>query len=134
MTFAVMVVVLLASILVPRGYMVSPSPTDVFEITACPETNPLARIVADSQSQEHRQAHAAMGHHMDPADDDPSTGTSGSDCAFAGFGAQGLAQDDQPWGEPARLHEAPQRPLHTASAERRLLRLRPPLRAPPVSI
>ncbi|MFW5634320.1 MAG: hypothetical protein ACOCYR_05455 [Erythrobacter sp.] len=129
-----MLAALVASVLVPRGYMIAPSSTHLFEVSACPETNPLARMVAQGQGEGHRQAHAAMGHAVDPADDEPFTNSSGGDCAFAGLGAQGLAHHVELWNEPLRIDASPPVPLRTEPAELRLLRLRPPLRAPPPSV
>jgi hypothetical protein len=129
-----MVVVLMASAIIPRGYMVAPSPSHGIEVTACPETNPLARIAVHRQSEEHHKAHAAMGHDREPSESAPSTGQSGGDCAFAGAVAQGLASDIEVWDAQIAANEAPLRSPVRHQIETRPLRLRPPLRGPPQSV
>lgn len=133
-TLAVMAVVLLAGTMVPRGYMIAPSPAHGFEITACPEAHPLARMVAQIQDEERRAAHAAMGHHDEPEGGPSSSSQSGGDCAFAGFSAQGLANDVRGWEGPVAIVATPRLQSWRDEAETRPLRLRPPLRGPPLRV
>ncbi len=134
MTLLVMAMVLVASAIVPRGYMIAPSSTHGIEVTACPDTNPLARLVAHRQGEEHRKAHAAMGHDMEPSEAAPSTGQSGGDCAFAGLSTTGLLNDVQAWDSQIAAFEALLDPTTLNRIETRPLRLRPPLRGPPQSV
>lgn len=135
--FAVMAIALISSMLIPRGYMIAPSSTHLFSVSACPETNPIARLavrdMGDEQRDERRMAHAAMGHDTDPAHGDPGKGQTAGDCSFAGFTAQGLAPDHEPEEERLSRDAAPVPPAYRGRAEQRPLRLRPPLRAPPFS-
>ena len=134
-TFAVMALVLLASAMVPRGYMIAPSETGGLHITACPHSNPFARMVAHTQREEQSLAHAAMGHHMDDADDEvPTAGQSGSDCAFAGFSAQGVAQAMAVWDAPFGAYASLAPPIISKKTKKRSLRLRPSLRGPPIRL
>lgn len=132
--FAVLTLVLLVSALVPRGYMIAPSQTGVFQVTLCPETNPLARMVTHKQSDEQRAAHAAMGHHFD-ADDEPASfsAQTGGDCAFSGTAGQGLAQTVDVWEDQFSVFEPLLLlPPYQEQGDTRALRLRPPLRGPPL--
>jgi len=131
--FAVMALALIASMLIPRGYMIAPSSTHLFSLSACPETNPIARMAVRGMGDEQRMVHAAMGHDTDPAHGDPAKGQTAGDCSFAGFTAQGLAPDHEPEEERLRVDAAPVPLAYRERAEQRLLRLRPPLRAPPFS-
>ncbi|QIQ87221.1 hypothetical protein [Erythrobacter sp.] len=133
-TFAVMALVLLAGALVPRGYMVAPSAAHGFEITACPDAHPLARMVAQIEDEERRAAHAAMGHHDEPSGGPSSSSQSGGDCAFAGFSAPGLANDVRGWEGPVAIVAAPRLIAYRERVEARLPRLRPPLRGPPLNV
>lgn len=133
-TLAVIAIVLLAGTMMPRGYMVAPSAAHGFEITACPDAHPLARMVAHLQSEERRAAHAAMGHHDEPEGGPSSSSQSGGDCAFAGFSAQGLANDVRGWEAPVAIVAAPRLTAYRERVEARLPRLRPPLRGPPLSV
>lgn len=133
---AVLTLALLTSAFVPRGYMIAPSQTDVFQVTLCPETNPIARMVAHKQSDEQRAAHAAMGHHFD-ASDEPSSSSSqtGGDCAFSGTAAQGLAQTVDVWESSFSVFEPLfLLPPYQEQGDTRALRLRPPLRGPPLKV
>lgn len=135
LTFVVIALALIASALIPRGYMVAPSQAHGFQITACPETNPLAQIAAHRHATKQRQLHAAMGHDMDPAEGPASsTSQSGGDCAFAGLGAQGIAPAVYAWDGPAGALEAPLVAAYQTRAAKRLSRLRPPLRGPPIRV
>lgn len=131
---AAMVLVLAISAALPRGYMIAPSAQHGFEITACPEAHPLARVVAQRQNEEQRKAHAAMGHHGEPSENPPSSSQSGGDCAFAGFSAQALANDARVWDGPVAIVGTPRFQSRRDEAETRPLRLRPPLRGPPLRV
>ncbi len=124
--------VLLASAIIPRGYMIAPSEAGGLHVTACPETNPLARMMVPRQSEEQRLAHVAMGHDMDHSDEEaPSASQASGDCAFAGFSVQGVAQAGYAWDAPFRAYVALAPPFIEDRTEARALRLRPPLRGPP---
>jgi len=131
--FAVIALALIASALIPRGYMIAPSSTHLFSISACPQTNPIARMAAHGEGDEQHHAHASMGDEMDSGHGAPSNGQSGGDCPFAGFAAQGLKPDDETKHERLLLHSSPEKLPYQERAEPRLPRLRPPLRAPPFS-
>ena len=131
-TFAVISLVLLASAMIPRGYMIAPSEAGGLQVTACPETNPIARVMAHRLGEEQRLAHAAMGHDMDHAGGEaPSTSQTGGDCAFAGFSAQGIAQSGHVWDAPFDAYVALTPPFIEERTEAGPFRLRPPSRGPP---
>lgn len=137
--FALIALALFVSALVPRGYMIAPSSAHLFEITLCPETNPVARafLANDSAHSGHHAAHHAAhlsAHDSDGEGDEslPSTAQSSGDCAFASLFANSLLYQEHEWEFATGSYTA----LHTVFARSRLvvrrLRLRPPLRAPPV--
>jgi len=135
MTLAAMMFVLVASAVVPRGYMIAPSEAHGFQITACPDTNPLARLVVHRQSEEQRLLHAAMGHHVDHSDNEaPSTSQTTGDCAFAGLSAQDVATAAHVWDAPFEIHVVLAPPSLEKQFEARPLRLRPPSRGPPIRV
>lgn len=134
MAIAAMALVLAISAALPRGYMIAPSASHGFEITACPDAHPLARMVAQIEGEQRRAAHAAMGHHDEPSGGPSSSSQSGGDCAFAGFSAPVLANDVRGWEGPVAIVAAPRLIAYRERVEARLPRLRPPLRGPPPSV
>lgn len=134
-TLVVVAISLIAGAMVPRGYMVAPSEAHGLQITACPQTNPLAQMIAHKHDTEQREHHAAMGHDMDPADGPASSaGQSGGDCAFAGLGAQGIVPAVHAWDGPVAGSAAPLVAAYRKRIATRLSRLRPPLRGPPARV
>lgn len=124
---------------IPAGYMIAPSSSHGFAVTLCPQTNPLARAIMDSQG--HEQAgdtgvdHAAMGHHSPAPDDDtPTAGRANIDCAFSALASAG----DVP--EHPEIAPFPLQPLLQPAALLPALaivpdrNLRPPLRGPPTYV
>jgi len=132
--FALIALALFVSALVPRGYMIAPSSAHLFEITLCPETNPVARafLADDSAHSGHHAAHLSA-HDLDGEGDEglPSTSQSSGDCAFASLFANSLFYQEHEWEFATGSYTA----LHTVFVRSRVvvrrLRLRPPLRAPP---
>lgn len=121
---------------IPAGYMVAPSSSHLFAVTMCPQTNPLARAVANVQS--HAQAgemasvHAAMGHHVSAPDDEtPAAGRGDVDCAFSALAAAGDIPE-----QPQFIFSLIEASLASAIPLPALVithesNLRPPLRGPP---
>jgi len=133
---------------VPAGLMIVPAQGFGAQITLCPQTHPLARTAGVKASAEIAAMHAAMGHgpvdhaamgHTPASPDEPasgsSTASSAQSCAFAGAGAlSGLMPEHGT--DSARQtveHALLPVPLQTLRLPDRL-RLRPPLRAPPVLV
>lgn len=76
--------VLAMKALIPAGYMIAPSANHLFEVTLCPSTNPLARIVSEAADQHAAMDHAAMGHGpSDTQDKHHVSAQSNVDCAFS---------------------------------------------------
>jgi len=141
--FVLMLMVLFTSAIVPRGYMIAPSSTQLFDVTLCPATNPLARAAlsqennhADHQhahSQEHA-LHVALGHiDADGEVDAQAADQSSGDCAFAGLAAPALPLDGQVWDFDRLTETAQISVFHEARISIWHWRLRPPLRGPPLT-
>lgn len=121
--------------LVPPGMMIALSADNLFSLTLCPDTHPLARALAESAAtpgmSDHDAAmHAAMGH--GPPDESDAAPRSGEDCPFSlltcpalmpGDGGLLIAKQVPTQSAPGALH-----PFALARRDH----LRPPLRAPPV--
>ncbi len=134
--------------LVPAGLMVAPAAGHGAQIVLCPQSHPLAHLLARAAAKQPSDAlaashtatdqavidHAAMGH-APAADDDsaPSAAAKAQSCAFAGAGAlAGLLADPPRLIPPVAAGIAAKAQLTRQFQLTPISHLRPPLRAPPL--
>jgi len=157
MTLTLILLVLGMNALVPVGYMIAPSDDQLFIVTPCPSTNPLARAV-HLKTAEHAKAagheksadhvttgghvttdnmlamsHAEMGHLPSGTDDgQPSSAQPKADCAFSTLTFDAINPGKLSLGAVLLAPLAPDTASFADFGVIDKSRLRPPERAPPV--